>query len=396
MTEPLMTTYRRLPIAFARGEGAWLWDDQGNRYLDALGGIAVCALGHAHPDVTKAINTQAATLIHTSNLFRIPLQEQLGTQLTRISAMDNVFFGNSGAEANEAAIKLARLVGNQKKFKSPTIVVMESSFHGRTLATLTATGNRKVQAGFEPLVKGFLRVPYNDIGALEAVAQNSAEIVAVMLEPIQGEGGIRIPDPGYLSAVRRICDQHDWLMILDEIQTGVGRTGTFLAAAHENVKPDIATVAKALGNGIPIGACLARGKAATLFQPGNHGTTFGGNPFACRVGLTVLNVIERDGLMARAATLGKQIQAAFRDRFSNSPVVDVRGKGLMLGIELKIPAPELPALALRHGVVLNVTADNVIRLLPPLILSDAEAEELVNRVAAAVDDFVAQKQTSAV
>lgn len=397
MTEPLMTTYKRLPIAFARGEGAWLWDDQGNRYLDALGGIAVCALGHAHPDITKAVSEQAATLIHTSNLFRIPLQEQLGVQLTRISAMDNVFFGNSGAEANEAAIKLARLAGNQKKFKTPTIVVMESSFHGRTLATLTATGNRKVQAGFEPLVKGFLRVPYNDIGALEAVAQNAAEVVAVMLEPIQGEGGIRIPDPGYLSAVRRICDQHDWLMILDEIQTGVGRTGMFLAAAHENVKPDIATVAKALGNGVPIGACLAHGKAAGLFRPGNHGTTFGGNPLACRVGLTVLNVIERDGLMARAASLGSQIQSAFRDRFSNTPaVVAIRGKGLMLGIELKMAAPELPELALRHGIVLNVTADNVIRLLPPLILSDVEAQELVNRVAAAVDDLVSQKQTSAV
>ncbi len=395
MTDSLMNTYKRLPVGFIRGEGAWLWDEANTQYLDAIGGIAVCALGHAHPALTRAISEQAATLLHTSNLFRIPLQEQLGDRLTRASGMEKAFFCNSGAEANEAAIKLARLYGNNKKYKAPTIVVMENSFHGRTLATLTATGSRKVQAGFEPLVKGFLRVPFGDVAALETVAQNATEIVAVMVEPIQGEGGIRIPDAGYLAHIRRMCDEHDWLMILDEIQTGVGRTGRFLAAEHDGILPDIVSLAKALGNGIPIGACLARGNAATLFHPGNHGTTFGGNPFACRAALTVLDTIEKEQLMPRAAALGAKITDLFRARFDGHPMVrEIRGKGLMIGIELTQAAPELPALALQHGVVLNVTADKVIRLLPPYILTDQEAGELVDRVCAAVDALTAQRQTA--
>ncbi len=395
MTDSLMNTYKRLPVGFIRGEGAWLWDEANTQYLDAIGGIAVCALGHAHPALTRAISEQAATLLHTSNLFRIPLQEQLGDRLTRASGMEKAFFCNSGAEANEAAIKLARLYGNNKKYKAPTIVVMENSFHGRTLATLTATGSRKVQAGFEPLVKGFLRVPFGDVAALETVAQNATEIVAVMVEPIQGEGGIRIPDAGYLAHIRRMCDEHDWLMILDEIQTGVGRTGRFLAAEHDGILPDIVSLAKALGNGIPIGVCLARGNAATLFHPGNHGTTFGGNPFACRAALTVLDTIEKEQLMPRAAALGAKITDLFRARFDGHPMVrEIRGKGLMIGIELTQAAPELPALALQHGVVLNVTADKVIRLLPPYILTDQEAGELVDRVCAAVDALTAQRQTA--
>lgn len=395
MTDSLMNTYKRLPVGFVRGEGAWLWDEGNTQYLDAIGGIAVCALGHAHPALTRAISEQAATLLHTSNLFRIPLQEQLGDRLTRAAGMEKAFFCNSGAEANEAAIKLARLYGNNKKYKTPTIVVMENSFHGRTLATLTATGSRKVQAGFEPLVKGFLRVPFGDVAALETVAQNATEIVAVMVEPIQGEGGIRIPDAGYLAHIRRMCDEHDWLMILDEIQTGVGRTGRFLAAEHDGILPDIVSLAKALGNGIPIGACLARGNAAALFHPGNHGTTFGGNPFACRAALTVLDTIEKEQLMPRAAALGAKIMDLFRARFDGHPLVrEIRGKGLMIGIELTQAAPELPALALQHGVVLNVTADKVIRLLPPYILTDQEAGELVNRVCAAVDALTAQRQTA--
>lgn len=395
MTDSLMNTYKRLPVGFVRGEGAWLWDEGNTQYLDAIGGIAVCALGHAHPALTRAISEQAATLLHTSNLFRIPLQEQLGDRLTRAAGMEKAFFCNSGAEANEAAIKLARLYGNNKKYKTPTIVVMENSFHGRTLATLTATGSRKVQAGFEPLVKGFLRVPFGDVAALETVAQNATEIVAVMVEPIQGEGGIRIPDAGYLAHIRRMCDEHDWLMILDEIQTGVGRTGRFLAAEHDGILPDIVSLAKALGNGIPIGACLARGNAAALFHPGNHGTTFGGNPFACRAALTVLDTIEKEQLMPRAAALGAKIMDLFRARFDGHPLVrEIRGKGLMIGIELTQAAPELPALGLQHGVVLNVTADKVIRLLPPYILTDQEAGELVNRVCAAVDALTAQRQTA--
>ncbi|RLA38414.1 MAG: aspartate aminotransferase family protein [Gammaproteobacteria bacterium] len=388
MTDALMTTYNRLPVAFARGDGAWLWDEDGNRYLDGLCGIAVTGLGHAHPDISAALADQAATLLHTSNFYRIPLQEQLGERLCALSGMDRAFLCNSGAEANEAALKLARLHGHSREIDLPAIVVMEQSFHGRTLATLSASGSRKVQAGFEPLVQGFIRVPYNDLEAVRAVARNSPTVAAVLVEPVLGEGGIRVPDPGYLAGLREICDQNDWLLMLDEIQTGIARTGKLFAFQHEEMVPDVITLAKALGNGMPIGACLARGTAAALFQPGNHGTTFGGNPLACRVGMSVLDVVERDGLAARAAELGDRLAQEITT--AELPgVIEVRHHGLMIGIELDRPATALPALALEHGLLLNVTAERVIRLLPPMILSDDEAGELVVRLASAVRAFAA-------
>jgi acetylornithine/N-succinyldiaminopimelate aminotransferase len=378
MAESLRATYQRLPVTFQRGEGVWLWDTAGRRYLDAVSGIAVCGLGHAHPAVARALCEQAATLIHTSNLYGIAHQQTLGDALTRAAAMDRVFFANSGAEANEAAIKLARLHGNRRGVELPSIVVMENSFHGRTLATLTATGNRRAQAGFEPLVKGFIRVPYGDAEALEAVARNSADAVAVLVEPVQGEGGVNLPPPDYLGQVRAICDRHGWLMMLDEIQTGMGRTGRLFAHQHAGILPDVMTLAKALGNGVPIGACLARGGAAELFGPGSHGSTFGGNPLVCRVALTVLETLREAGLITRAATLGDWLLAELRRRLDGLPgVVGVRGQGLMLGIELDRPCGALVGRALAAGLLINVTADRVIRLLPPLVLGDEDAEQLV-------------------
>lgn len=373
-----MSTYARLPVSFERGEGVWLWDTQGRRYLDALSGLAVCGLGHAHPAVTRAVCEQARRLVHTSNLYGIEAQERAAERLCRVAGMDAAFFCNSGAEANEAAIKLARLYGHHQGIQSPTVVAMENSFHGRTLATLTATGNRKVQAGFEPLVQGFTRAPYDDLGALETIAHNSNEVVAVLVEPIQGEGGIRIPDPGYLSAIRRLCDAHGWLMIADEIQTGMGRTGAWFACQHEQTAPDIITVAKALGNGVPIGACLARGAAAQVFRPGSHGSTFGGNPLACHAAETVMEVIETEGLCRRAAQTGTLILDGLRDSLGELPgVQDIRGRGLMLGIELDRPCGELVSRALAEGLLINVTAGNVIRLLPPLIITQEQTDTLL-------------------
>jgi acetylornithine aminotransferase len=388
MTDALMTTYNRLPVAFTRGSGAWLWDEDGNRYLDALCGIAVTGLGHAHPDITAALADQAETLLHTSNIYRIPLQERLGERLCALSGMDRAFLCNSGAEANEAMLKLARLHGHGRGIDMPAVVVMEQSFHGRTLATLSASGSRKVQAGFEPLVQGFIRVPFNDLEAVRVVARNSPTVTAVLVEPVLGEGGIRVPDAGYLAGLRDICDQNGWLLMLDEIQTGMARTGKLFAFQHEGIVPDAMSLAKALGNGMPIGACLARDDAASLFQPGNHGTTFGGNPLACRIGNTVLDVIERDGLTGRAAELGDRLvrEIAAADL---PGVIDIRHHGLMIGIELDRPAAALPALALEHGLLLNVTAERVIRLLPPMILSDEDAGELVTRLASAVRAFAA-------
>ena len=383
MGDALMTTYNRLPVAFARGEGAWLWDSDGRRYLDALCGIAVTSLGHAHPDVARALADQAATLLHTSNIYRIPLQEQLGERLCALAGMERAFLCNSGAEANEAALKIARLHGHARDIDQPAVIVMEQSFHGRTLATLSASGSRKVQAGFEPLVQGFIRVPFDDLEAVRAVARNSPSVAAVLVEPVQGEGGIRVPTPGYLAGLREICDEHGWLLMLDEIQTGIGRTGRMFACQHEAVLPDVMSVAKALGNGMPIGACLARGPAAELFHPGNHGTTFGGNPLACRVGLTVLDIIERDGLVARAAELGTRVaEAIAAERLPG--VCSVRHQGLMIGVELEGSSGAVPALALEQGLLVNATAERVIRLLPPLILADDEADALVERLAAAV------------
>jgi acetylornithine/N-succinyldiaminopimelate aminotransferase len=382
----LMETYKRLPVAFTRGAGCWLEDDGGKRYLDALSGIAVCGLGHAHPGVTQAITEQAGALLHTSNLYEIPLQERLASRLCDLSGMDRVFFANSGAEANEAAIKIARLYGHGRGLSRPSIIVMENSFHGRTMATLTATGSRKVQAGFEPLLTGFLRAPFNDIDAVRKIAENANEVVAVLVEPVQGEGGITVPDPAYLPRLREICDTYGWLLMLDEVQTGNGRTGRFFAYQHTDVLPDVVTTAKGLGNGVPIGACLARGAAATVFGPGNHGSTFGGNPLVCAAAHAVLDALQHDGLIARAAELGTRIIDDLRVRLAgNNQVRDVRGQGLMIGIELAAPCSHLVTAGLEAGILLNVTRDNVIRLLPPLTLSDTEADLVVDRVAGLIE-----------
>jgi acetylornithine aminotransferase len=384
-----MSTYKRLPVTFARGEGALLWDTDGREYLDALAGIAVCNLGHAHPAVTKALCEQAGRLVHTSNIYGIAAQEALAETLTTLAGMDRVFFGNSGAEANEAAIKLARLHGHRKGIKTPLIVVMENSFHGRTLATLSATGNRKVQAGFEPLVQGFLRLPYGDLDALRVVADSQPDVVAVLVEPIQGEGGIRVPPPDYLPGVRAVCEARGWLMILDEIQTGMGRTGRPFAYQHHDLAPDVLTVAKALGNGVPIGACLARGAAADLFAPGNHGSTFGGNPLACAAALAVCETLTGERLWERAAETGERITAGLRAAFDGLPgVLEVRGRGLMIGIELDRPCGELVTEALGEGLLINVTADTVIRLLPPLVFDATQADRLVAGLAGLVGRFL--------
>lgn len=386
--DPIMHTYGRLDVAFEKGEGAWLVDDRGNRYLDALTGLAVTGLGHAHPAVAKTISEQASQLIHTSNLYRIPWQEKLAAKLADVSGMDNMFFGNSGAEANECAIKIARLYGKQKGIDEPVIIVTESSFHGRTLATLTATGSRKVQAGFEPLVNGFVRAPFNDVEAIEQIAKNNSNVVAVMLEPVQGEGGIRVPDEDYLKKLREICDANEWFMILDEIQTANGRTGKYFAYQHADILPDLVTIAKGLANGVPIGVCLARGKASEVFKPGNHGSTFGGNPLACAVGCTVVDEIRNGKLDERAGELGERMMSRFRERLGGrNNVVDIRGKGLMIGIELDSPCPELVGKALDKGLLINVTAEKVIRLLPALIMTDEEADQICDTICELIESI---------
>jgi acetylornithine/N-succinyldiaminopimelate aminotransferase len=390
MSEALMSTYARQPVSFARGQGVWLWDSQGRRYLDALAGIAVCGLGHAHPAVTRAICEQAGVLMHTSNLFTIDVQAQLGERLCAIAHMDTAFFCNSGAEANEAALKLTRLFARRKGIANPTVVVTEGSFHGRTLATLTATGNPNIQKGFEPLMPGFVRAPYNDLNALQAIARERDDVVAVLLEPIQGEGGVRMPDPGYLSTVRQLCDERGWLLVLDEIQTGMARTGRWFCHEHEDALPDVMTVAKALGNGFPVGACLARGDAARAFTPGTHGTTFGGNPLACRAALAVVETIEGNNLCEHAAKLGSHLIQALRDGLAGCEgITDIRGKGLMVGIELDRPCRELVQRALEQGLVLNVTAGDVVRLLPPLIIQREEVDMIVDIVGRLVREFSA-------
>jgi acetylornithine aminotransferase len=391
MSEHVMTTYNRLPVTFERGEGVWLWDSEHRQYLDALSGIAVCGLGHAHPAVTAALADQAAKLVHTSNLYGIALQEQLADRLYALSGMDRVFFGNSGAEANEAAIKIARLYGHSKGVTCPAIIVMEQSFHGRTLATLTATGNRRIQAGFEPLVRGFLRVPYNDVEAIRAIAASKNDTVAILVEPIQGEGGVRLPDANYLAEIRQLCDEQGWLMMLDEIQTGMGRTGQWFAWQHTSTKPDVLTLAKSLGNGVPIGACLASGKAAELMQPGSHGTTFGGNPLACRAALAVIDTMEKDQLVAQAAQLGRKLLDGFTGKLGDiEGVTSVRGLGLMIGIELNRPCAELVGRALDQGLLINVTAERVIRLLPPLITTEKQADMIIEQVSTLVADFLSE------
>lgn len=379
MANVLMNTYGTRALTFVRGEGCWLFDTTDKRYLDAISGIAVCGLGHAHPAVAATLASQAATLVHTSNLYNIPQQEKLGETLCQLSGMDTVFFGNSGAEANECAIKLARFYGHKRDIENPVIIVMENSFHGRTLATLTATGNRKVQAGFEPLVQGFVRAPYGDIDAVQTIAGNNPNVVAILVEPVQGEGGVNIPSATYLNELRAICDQHQWLLMLDEVQTGNGRTGRYFAYQHNSILPDVVTTAKGLGNGFPIGACLAKGTAATLFQPGNHGSTYGGSPLACATAQTVVDTLVQQKLIARAATLGEKLLADFRTALAGcEAVATVRGKGLMLGIELKKDCPDLVAKAAEQGLLINVTAGKVIRLLPPLVMTDDEAAMLVD------------------
>lgn len=371
-----------------RGSGVHLWDAQGKQYLDAMSGIAVCGLGHAHPAVTAAIHRQAAALVHCSNLYNNPVQEQLAEKLRDVSAMTQSFFGNSGAEANEAAIKLARLFGHKKGVAKPTIAVMENSFHGRTLATLSATGSRKVHAGFEPLVSGFSRARFNDLAALESIADNNPNVVAVLVEPVQGEGGIRVPAADYLRNIRALCDKHDWLMMLDEIQTANGRTGAYFNYQLHNVLPDVATVAKGLANGMPIGACLVSGKAVDLMGPGKHGSTFGGNPVACAAALATIDTITEENLHQRAHILGEKIRGALTDKLAKCDhVVAVRGVGLMIGIELNTPCAQLVPQAAAKGLLINVTAERVVRLLPPLIFSDSQADQLVSILAPLIANF---------
>jgi len=391
MTPHLMNTYGRLPVAFERGEGVWLWDTEGKRYLDGFSGIAVSGIGHAHPRLIQAIADQAGRIIHASNWYRIPEQERLADLLCELSGMDNVFFCNSGGEANEAAIKLARLYGHQKGIEQPTIVVMEKAFHGRTMATLSATGNRKVQAGFEPLLSGFARVPYNDLQAVEQVAANNKNVVAILVEPIQGEGGVNVPDDGYLPQLRNLCNRQGWLLMLDEVQSGIGRTGRWFAHQLLDIKPDVMTLAKGLANGVPIGACLAYGPAAQVFRPGNHGATFGGNPLASTAAYTTLCIIADDNLLENAVRIGDLIRDSLRERVGAlAGVKEIRGKGLMVGIDLDRPCGDLIQAGLDRGLLINVTVDTVVRLLPPLIMRPAEAQQLVDGVAELVREFLAE------
>ena len=386
----VMNTYARLPVAFSHGDGSWVTDTEGKLYLDALSGIAVNTLGHNHPELVAAIAAQAGRLLHTSNLYQMPLQEQLANRLCAISGMQEVFFCNSGCEANEAAIKLARFYGNQRGIENPTIVVMEKSFHGRTMATLTATGNRKIQAGFEPLVAGFLRVPYNDLAAIREVAQHNKSIVAVMYEAVQGEGGIHMADLDFQRGVRQLCDENAWLMICDEVQCGIGRTGPWFGFQHAGIVPDVATLAKGLAGGVPVGACLASGKAAGLFGPGNHGTTFGGNQLAMTAALTTLDVVEKEGLRENAVRIGQLIRDELKTALAGvAGVVDIRGNGLMIGIELDRPCGAIVQKGLEAGVLINVTADCVVRLLPALNFGEDDAHELVARLAKLIRAFLA-------
>ena len=386
----LMNTYARLPVAFSRGEGSWITDSEGKLYLDALSGIAVSTLGHNHPQLVAAIAAQAGRLLHSSNLYGMPQQEQLADKLAALSGMDEVFFCNSGCEANEAAIKLARFYGHQRGIDNPAIIVMEDAFHGRTLATLSATGNRKAQAGFEPLVSGFVRVPYNDFDAIREVAENNPNIVAVMLEIVQGEGGVHLADVAYQRELRSLCDERGWLLLCDEVQCGMGRTGTWFGFQHSGIIPDVVTMAKGLGGGVPIGACLAAGKAAGLFKPGNHGSTFGGNQLATTAALTTIAVVEKEQLLGNAEAVGRLIRDGLGEALAGAKgVVEIRGQGLMIGIELDRPCGELVMRALATGLLINVTADKVVRLLPPLNFSADEGSELVVRLAALIVDFLA-------
>lgn len=396
----LMKTYAPLEVTFEHGSGAYLWDTKQQQYLDALSGIAVCGLGHAHPAISKTISEQAAKLLHTSNLYQIDKQQHLADQLCKISGLSRAFFCNSGAEANEAAIKIARLFGNKNNIENPGIIVMENSFHGRTMATLSATGSRKVQAGFEPLVQGFIRAPYNNIDAIKNIAESNNNVVAILVEPIQGEGGVIIPEQNYLNQLREICDQQNWLLMLDEIQTGMGRTGKWFAFQHNKIQPDVMTLAKALGNGVPIGACLANEKASEVLQPGNHGSTFGGNPLMCATASTVIDTIKAENLITKAQQTGAYLLKHFTKNLANiEGVRNIRGTGLMIGIELdstylKHDCTELVKLALDKHLLINVTTGNVIRLLPPLIIEQQQADTIINIVTELVVSALQKKQVA--
>lgn len=386
-----MNTYGRQPVTFEKGVGVWLYDAQGNAYLDALSGVAVNGLGHAHPKFVATVSAQIGRLVHVSNIYQIAEQARLADKLAEISGMDKVFFCNSGCEANEAAIKLARLYGHNKGIENPEIIVMERAFHGRTMATLSATGNRKAQAGFEPLVSGFVRVPYDDLEAVQQVAKRKNNVVAVLVEPVQGEGGIHIPADmaAYFQGLRQVCDDNGWLLMLDEVQSGIGRTGTWFAFQHTGIMPDVMSLAKGLGSGVPIGACLAKGAAADVFTPGKHGSTFGGNPLAATAGISTLDIIADEKLRENAEAMGDFLNAQFTEAFKdNKAVVNIRNAGLMIGIELDRPCSDLVKIALAHQLLINVTADKVIRLLPPLIISKQEAQELVNRLVPIVKSFL--------
>jgi len=383
----LMSTYQPLALSFSKGVGTRLWDEAGREYLDAVAGVAVTNVGHSHPRIVSAITEQAGLLLHTSNLYSINWQQRLAQRLTALSGMERAFFNNSGAEANETALKLARLYGWHKGVEQPLVVVMENAFHGRTLGTLSASDGPAVRLGFNELPGDFVKVPFGDLSALDAVQQaHGQRIVAVLMEPIQGESGVQLAPPGYLKAVRELCNKRSWLMMLDEIQTGIGRTGQWFAFQHEGIVPDVMTLAKGLGNGIPIGACLARGKAADLFTPGSHGSTFGGNPLACRVGCTVLDIIEEQGLLDNARFQGERLLARLRSELADNPnVLAIRGQGLMVGIELKQPIRDLTLIAARdHGLLINVTRGKTIRLLPPLTIDEREVEMVVRGVCRAV------------
>ena len=393
MSQHLMNTYGRQPVTFTKGQGVWLWDDKGEKYLDALAGVAVNGLGHAHPKLVKAISDQVTKLIHVSNIYHIAEQEALADKLAEISSMDKVFFCNSGCEANEAAIKLARLYAHNKGITNPEIIVMERAFHGRTMATLSATGNRKAQAGFEPLVSGFVRVPYDDLEAVKQIASRKNNVVAVLIEPVQGEGGVHIPADmkAYFQGLRKLCDDNGWLFMLDEVQSGIGRTGTWFAFQHTGISPDVMTLAKGLGSGVPIGACLAKGEAAEVFTPGKHGSTFGGNPLATMAGLTTLNAIQDEKLCENAQKMGDLITQLLKTELANEKgVVIVRNAGLMIGIELDRPCADLVQMALDTKLLINVTAEKVVRLLPPLVINEAEAKELAQRLSALIKQFLSQ------
>ena len=389
----VMNTYARQPVAFVRGEGVWLWDEAGKKYLDALAGIAVNTLGYAHPRLTRALSDRLSSgVLHTSNLWRIPTQEAAADRIAEITGLDEVFFCNSGLEANEAAIKIARKYGHERGIAEPAIIVMENAFHGRSLATLSATGSRKVQAGFEPLVSGFVRVPLNDLDAVRQVAEHNRNIAAVMVEPIQGEGGIHVSGMEYLRGLKEICDREQWLFISDEVQCGLGRTGKWFVYQHAGLLPDVVPLAKGLGSGVPVGACVVGGRAKGVFKPGNHGSTFGGNPLAMTAVITTLDTIKEEGLLANAARVGKQMREGLVEAIGGAEgVKDVRGMGLMIGVELNRPCGELVKQALDAGLVVNVTADNVVRMLPPLVMSEAEGREVLHRLLPLIKAFLEKR-----